>query len=97
MKTIITAIFVISFVLGSTAAFAKGQFSPGIKKHRQCRELAMEVAHRLSTQLTNTDQNKDGQLSPSETADQKVRAACFRHLDRNHDGQLSATELRRFA
>ena len=93
MKMIFSAMFVISIVMSSSAALAKGQLSPGIKKQRQCREQAVEIARPLSLEFSNSD----GQLTRNETGSKIARQACFKHLDRNRDGKLSEAELLRFS
>ena len=97
MKMIFSAMFVISIVMSSSAALAKGQLSQGIKKQRQCREQAVEIARHLSLDFSTIDENSDGQLTRNETGSKIARQACFKHLDRNRDGKLSEAELLRFS
>lgn len=91
------SMFALVFLLASSVAWAKGQERPGAAKRADCRERAVETAHRLQPAFVQLDADHDGQLSRSEVRTLTVQRDCFRHLDRDHDGRLSAAEIARLS
>lgn len=91
------SLFVLVVTLTSGVAWAKGQERPGAAKRADCRERAVETAHRLQPAFAQTDADQDGHLSRTEVQTLAVKPDCFRHLDRDHDGRLSVAEIARLS
>ena len=96
MKRFLT-MSVFMLMLTSSVAWAKGQARPGAAQRADCRERAVETAHRLQPAFAQLDTDHDGQLSSDEVRNLTVQRDCFRHLDRNRDGRLSAAEIARLS